>query len=163
MQSRIDVVRDFEELIQSDQTIQYTLTPESMRDLDVSTICLPVHLCYLLSLTLNLAPITASTVDRHWQPRRFYQAADERRGPPDRLAVPFFIGSSNRREDAARNASTSLARIRITFHHRYVSSEQEHFRRHRKTWWCCAAIYPAYAVEVAPQQRASSERRKVRP
>jgi hypothetical protein len=163
MQARIDVVRDFEELIQSDQTIQYTLTPESMRDLDVSTICLPVHLCYLLSLTLNLAPITASTVDRHWQPRRFYQAAEERRGPPDRIAVPFFIGSSNRREDAARNASTSLARIRITFHHRYVSSEQEHFRRHRKTWWCCAAIYPAYAVEVAPQQRASSERRKVRP
>ncbi|KAK3309184.1 uncharacterized protein B0T15DRAFT_133239 [Chaetomium strumarium] len=34
MQSRIDVVRDFEELIQSDQTIQYTLTPESMRDMD---------------------------------------------------------------------------------------------------------------------------------
>lgn len=36
MQARIDVVRDFEELIQSDQTIQYTLTPESMRDIDVS-------------------------------------------------------------------------------------------------------------------------------
>ncbi|GAB1313820.1 hypothetical protein MFIFM68171_04030 [Madurella fahalii] len=34
MQARIDVVRDFEELIQSDQTIQYTLTPESMRDID---------------------------------------------------------------------------------------------------------------------------------
>ncbi|KAH6649694.1 hypothetical protein F5144DRAFT_479717 [Chaetomium tenue] len=34
MQARIDVVRDFEELIQSDQTIQYTLTPESMRDLE---------------------------------------------------------------------------------------------------------------------------------
>ncbi|KAK4149961.1 hypothetical protein C8A00DRAFT_37450 [Chaetomidium leptoderma] len=34
MQARIDVVRDFEELIQSDQTIQYTLTPESMRALD---------------------------------------------------------------------------------------------------------------------------------
>jgi hypothetical protein len=38
MQARIDVVRNFEELIQSDQTIQYTLTPESMRDLEVSTI-----------------------------------------------------------------------------------------------------------------------------
>jgi hypothetical protein len=37
MQARIDVVRNFEELIQSDQTIQYTLTPESMRDLEVST------------------------------------------------------------------------------------------------------------------------------
>lgn len=36
MQARIDVVRNFEELIQSDQTIQYTLTPESMRDLEVS-------------------------------------------------------------------------------------------------------------------------------
>ncbi|KAK3898208.1 hypothetical protein C8A05DRAFT_19158 [Staphylotrichum tortipilum] len=34
MQGRIDVVRNFEELIHSDQTIQYTLTPESMRDLD---------------------------------------------------------------------------------------------------------------------------------
>ncbi|KAL2175850.1 uncharacterized protein P884DRAFT_204839 [Thermothelomyces heterothallicus CBS 202.75] len=34
VQSRIDVVRNFEELIQSDQTIQYTLTPESMRDLE---------------------------------------------------------------------------------------------------------------------------------
>ncbi|KAK0745407.1 hypothetical protein B0T21DRAFT_281319 [Apiosordaria backusii] len=32
MQARIDVVRNFEELIQSDQTIQYTLTPENMRD-----------------------------------------------------------------------------------------------------------------------------------
>ncbi|KAL2257142.1 hypothetical protein VTK26DRAFT_601 [Humicola hyalothermophila] len=34
MHARIDVVRDFEELIQSDQTIQYTLTPENMRDID---------------------------------------------------------------------------------------------------------------------------------
>ncbi|KAK4131209.1 hypothetical protein BT67DRAFT_436522 [Trichocladium antarcticum] len=34
MHARIDVVRDFEELIQSDQTIQYTLTPENMRDMD---------------------------------------------------------------------------------------------------------------------------------
>ncbi|KAL2129212.1 hypothetical protein VTI74DRAFT_8076 [Chaetomium olivicolor] len=34
MQGRIDVVRNFEELIQSDQTIQFTLTPESMRDID---------------------------------------------------------------------------------------------------------------------------------
>ncbi|KAK3378602.1 hypothetical protein B0H63DRAFT_252227 [Podospora didyma] len=32
--SRIDVARNFEELIHSDQTIQYTLTPESMRDID---------------------------------------------------------------------------------------------------------------------------------
>ena len=38
MHARIDVVRDFEELIQSDQTIQYTLTPENMRDIDVSPI-----------------------------------------------------------------------------------------------------------------------------
>lgn len=36
MQARIDVVRNFEELIQSDQTIQYTLTPENMRDTAVS-------------------------------------------------------------------------------------------------------------------------------
>jgi len=34
--SRIDVARNFEELIHSDQTIQYTLTPESMREIDVS-------------------------------------------------------------------------------------------------------------------------------
>jgi len=34
--SRKDVARNFEELIQSDQTIQYTLTPENMRDIDVS-------------------------------------------------------------------------------------------------------------------------------
>lgn len=31
-----EVARNFEELIQSDQTIQYTLTPENMRDFDVS-------------------------------------------------------------------------------------------------------------------------------
>lgn len=37
-QSREDVARNFEELIQSDQTIQFTLTPESMRDIDVSWI-----------------------------------------------------------------------------------------------------------------------------
>jgi hypothetical protein len=41
MQARIDVVRDFEELIQSDQTIQYTLTPENMRDIDVSLTLFP--------------------------------------------------------------------------------------------------------------------------
>jgi hypothetical protein len=40
--SRIDVARDFEELIQSDQTIQYTLTPENMRDIDVSLILHPI-------------------------------------------------------------------------------------------------------------------------
>ena len=39
-QSREDVARNFEELIQSDQTIQFTLTPESMRDIDVSWISL---------------------------------------------------------------------------------------------------------------------------
>ncbi|KAH8900987.1 hypothetical protein GQ53DRAFT_756677 [Thozetella sp. PMI_491] len=32
--TQADVVRNFEELIQSDQTIQYTLTPESMRDIE---------------------------------------------------------------------------------------------------------------------------------
>jgi hypothetical protein len=31
-----DVARNFEQLIQSDQTLQYTLTPENMRDTDVS-------------------------------------------------------------------------------------------------------------------------------
>lgn len=36
-----DVARNFEELIQSDQTIQYTLTPESMRDFDVSVFVAP--------------------------------------------------------------------------------------------------------------------------
>jgi len=35
--SRIDVARDFEELIHSDQTIQYTLTPENMRDIDAQS------------------------------------------------------------------------------------------------------------------------------
>ncbi|KAK1750568.1 hypothetical protein QBC47DRAFT_119223 [Echria macrotheca] len=35
--SRIDVARNFEELIHSDQTIQYTLTPESMRDIDAQS------------------------------------------------------------------------------------------------------------------------------
>ncbi|KAI8633769.1 hypothetical protein F5Y19DRAFT_252556 [Xylariaceae sp. FL1651] len=32
----MDVARNFEELIQSDETLQYTLTPENMRDIDVS-------------------------------------------------------------------------------------------------------------------------------
>lgn len=36
-----DMARNFEQLIQSDQTIQYTLTPENMRDIDVS--------CYIFS------------------------------------------------------------------------------------------------------------------
>lgn len=47
MQARIDVVRNFEELIQSDETIQYTLTPESMRDLDVSTALFFVFVCFV--------------------------------------------------------------------------------------------------------------------
>ncbi|KAI1424067.1 hypothetical protein F5Y12DRAFT_785545 [Xylaria sp. FL1777] len=34
-----DVARDFEELIQSNETLQYTLTPENMRDIDVSGTC----------------------------------------------------------------------------------------------------------------------------
>lgn len=34
--SKADVARNFEELIHSDQTIQYTLTPENMRDIEVS-------------------------------------------------------------------------------------------------------------------------------
>ncbi|SPN97759.1 uncharacterized protein DNG_01273 [Cephalotrichum gorgonifer] len=33
-----DVARNFEDLIHSDQTIQYTLTPESMRDIDTSSL-----------------------------------------------------------------------------------------------------------------------------
>ena len=37
--TKADVLRNFEELIQSDQTIQYTLTPENMRDIEVG--CLP--------------------------------------------------------------------------------------------------------------------------
>ncbi|MBE3050431.1 hypothetical protein IMZ48_49645 [Candidatus Bathyarchaeota archaeon] len=36
-----DVARSFEDLIQSDQTIQYTLTPQSMRDFDVSIFVVP--------------------------------------------------------------------------------------------------------------------------
>ncbi|KAM7200104.1 hypothetical protein V8F33_004037 [Rhypophila sp. PSN 637] len=36
--TRGDVARNFEQLIQSDQTIQYTLTPESMRDIDSQSI-----------------------------------------------------------------------------------------------------------------------------
>ncbi|KAK1829105.1 hypothetical protein QBC39DRAFT_415086 [Podospora conica] len=35
--SRKDVARNFEELIHSDETIQYTLTPESMRDIDAQS------------------------------------------------------------------------------------------------------------------------------
>lgn len=33
----VDVARNFEELIQSNETLQYTLTPENMRDIDVSS------------------------------------------------------------------------------------------------------------------------------
>jgi hypothetical protein len=53
VQARIDVVRDFEELIQSDETIQYTLTPESMRDLNVSTLSFPVLPPRLVSPSLS--------------------------------------------------------------------------------------------------------------
>jgi hypothetical protein len=34
--NRSNVARNFEELIQSNQTITYTLTPENMRNMDVS-------------------------------------------------------------------------------------------------------------------------------
>ena len=43
--------RDFEELMKSDQTIQYTLTPENMRDIDVSLFCKFCHLAIVLLLT----------------------------------------------------------------------------------------------------------------
>lgn len=54
--SRGDVARNFEQLIQSDQTIQYTLTPESMRDIDVST-----PLKYFIFNLLIFHPQSAST------------------------------------------------------------------------------------------------------
>lgn len=40
--SRSNVARNFEELIQSNQTITYTLTPENMRNMDVSNMALSV-------------------------------------------------------------------------------------------------------------------------
>jgi hypothetical protein len=68
MQARIDVVRDFEELIQSNQTIQYTLTPESMRDLEVRIALSPsriVHGVMLKTvLTCDSAPIPARSFGR---------------------------------------------------------------------------------------------------
>ncbi|KAF2973538.1 hypothetical protein GQX73_g170 [Xylaria multiplex] len=39
-----DVARNFEELIQSNETLQYTLTPENMRDIDVSSPFQPLEL-----------------------------------------------------------------------------------------------------------------------
>jgi hypothetical protein len=51
-----DVARHFEELIQSNETLQYTLTPENMRDIDVSS---PLRLVEL-ELTSRQSPSTQS-------------------------------------------------------------------------------------------------------
>ena len=55
--SPADLARNFEDLIQSDQTIQYTLTPESMRDFDVSSCrSYPIDTCSKLTryiVTIN--------------------------------------------------------------------------------------------------------------
>jgi hypothetical protein len=57
MQARIDVVRNFEELIHSDQTIQYTLTPESMRELEIVS---AVHSPYLRRLMFSCVRVSHS-------------------------------------------------------------------------------------------------------
>jgi hypothetical protein len=53
-----NVARNFEELIHSDQTIQYTLTPESMRDIEVSFILVPncTNSSDALTLAANTLP-----------------------------------------------------------------------------------------------------------
>lgn len=57
-----DVARNFEQLIQSDQTIQYTLTPENMRDMDVS-LSPTSHAMSQFMLTTQLPQSTRSIHD----------------------------------------------------------------------------------------------------
>ncbi|TLS25289.1 hypothetical protein PpBr36_07597 [Pyricularia pennisetigena] len=47
-------IKTFDELIQSDETIQYTLTPESMRDIDVSLSAFPVRAVGSLTLQQSI-------------------------------------------------------------------------------------------------------------
>jgi hypothetical protein len=97
VQARIDVVRDFEELIQSDETIQYTLTPESMRDLNVSTLFFAmVARPHLVSPCLNM-------------PNMWYSRSLRRRG---RLLSVAQL-SRSRRGRARRFARTGPALVHL--------------------------------------------------
>ncbi len=72
-----DVARNFEELIQSDQTIQYTLTPESMRDIDVRYSL--EHFYLLVSATSYLRANVMVPVHAIHQRRQLdFQGSEER-------------------------------------------------------------------------------------
>lgn len=101
--SRKDVARNFEELIHSDETIQYTLTPESMRDIDVRAS--PPSLGNRLTLPGPVQPLQP-----HRKPRHDRQDAQERRRPQRRpislLLVravqrppPLYLGHPLRHHD----------------------------------------------------------------
>ena len=167
MQARIDVVRNFEELIQSDQTIQYTLTPESMRDLEVSTSLSSLahavmhHLGVRTCLTYDPATVSVHSVDCCRQPCCFCQNTQERRGSPERITLSLVIGSSERRQNASLCAS--LVGIGITFHHRCAPRQQESPHRHQQAWRRRAAVHPTHAVEDACRRRAPGQGSEARP
>ena len=167
MQARIDVVRNFEELIQSDQTIQYTLTPESMRDLEVSTSLSSLahavmhHLGVRTCLTYDPATVSVHSVDCCRQPCCFCQNTQERRGSPERITLSLVIGSSERRQNASLCAS--LVGIGITFHHRCAPRQQESPHRHQQAWRRRAAVHPTHAVEDAYRRRAPGQGSEARP
>ena len=83
-----DVARNFEELIHSDQTIQYTLTPESMRDMDVSAALLPIG---LETSTNPPASEPVFSVNGHRQPYRSRQVPEERGCPVPRRQVALVL------------------------------------------------------------------------
>jgi len=87
--SRIDVARDFEELIQSDQTIQYTLTPENMRDMDSQS---------------NRSGVTGSPVIAY-KTRR----SEEARQNGDRSRSSSFAQSNDLKRSSSVSRSTPTA------------------------------------------------------
>ncbi|KAL1845548.1 hypothetical protein VTK73DRAFT_492 [Phialemonium thermophilum] len=62
--SKTDVARNFEELIQSDQTIQYTLTPESMRDFDTQSTTSATNGSPMVAVKTRMSEDARATGDR---------------------------------------------------------------------------------------------------
>lgn len=90
VQSRADLARDFEELIHSDQTIQYTLTPESMRNVDVSGLAFLDRPLLRVGLVLTSDP-TNHSLSQRGQLLLVSQPCPSSLGRAKRLARMVFV------------------------------------------------------------------------
>ncbi|KAH8671446.1 hypothetical protein BX600DRAFT_548421 [Xylariales sp. PMI_506] len=89
-----DVARNFEELLQNNQTIQYTLTPENMRNIDVGTPYPPRSDLALTSQQSNRSVHETSPVLQH-KPRKSEDVKHTERSRSSSLKRSLSLSKSN--------------------------------------------------------------------